>query len=179
MNMLLAFAPFLVFVVVERIVGVTPGLISAAVASILLVGRDLARHKSLKVLELGTLILFAGLALYSRLGSPSWSVIAVRLRVDAGLLIVVLISLAIRQPFTLQYAREQVPQEFWRTPQFVRTNYIITGVWAAAFAAVVAAEAALLYMPGMPRRVGIWATILAILAAYKFTDWYPRHQPQA
>jgi hypothetical protein len=109
---------------------VTTGLISATVISILLFLRDVFAHKNIKVLELGTLILFGGLALYAKLLVPTWSVIAVRLGVDAGLLLIVLASLAIRRPFTLQYAPEQVSMDLWSSPGFIRTNYGITAVWA-------------------------------------------------
>jgi hypothetical protein len=174
MGILLAFAPFIVFVITERLVSVTTGLIAAAVVAALLLLKAALTHKSLKVLELGTLILFGGLAIYAKLANPTWSIIAVRLRVDAGLLLVVLISLAMRRPFTLQYAREQVSPDLWNSPQFIRTNYIITGVWAAAFAIMVIAEAAILYVPTLPPRVGIIATILAIYGAFRFTEAYPK-----
>jgi hypothetical protein len=169
----LAFAPFLIFVVVERTIGVPAGLIAAAIVAAILLARDIFGHKTIKVLDVGTLLLFGGLTIYSRLENPNWSVIAVRLRVDLGLLLIVLVSIAIRKPFTLQYAREQVSPEYWDRPQFVRTNYIITAVWAAAFAVMVAAEAALVYVPAMPNRLGITVTVLAIVAAVKFTSWYP------
>ena len=58
----------------------------------------------------------------------------------------------------------------------MQTNYVITAVWAAAFAVMVAAEAALVYTPGMPQRLGITVTVLAIVAALKFTSWYPDHR---
>lgn len=178
MGILLAFAPFIVFIVVERLVVVTTGLISAAAIAAFLLLRGVLTHKSLKVLELGTLILFGGLAIYAKLANPTWSIIAVRLRVDAGLLLVVLLSLALRKPFTLQYAREQASPEIWSSPQFIRTNYIITAVWATAFAIMVIAEAAILYMPGLPKRVGIIVTVLAIYGAFRFTDSYPKRVRQ-
>ena len=147
-------------------------LVAAACAAIL-VARDVLTHKTIKVLDVGTLILFGTLAIYSHVAHPAWSVIAVRLRVDLGLLLIVLASIALRKPFTLQYAREEVAPEFWNLPDFVRTNYVITAVWAAAFAVMVAAEAALIYASGMPQRLGIIVTVLAIVAAVKFTSWYP------
>jgi hypothetical protein len=73
----------------------------------------------------------------------------------------------------LQYAREQVPAEFWNSPEFIRTNYVITAVWALAFAVMVVAELALLTVPGMPPRIGIAAIVLALIGAVKFTGWYP------
>jgi hypothetical protein len=38
-----------------------------------------------------------------------------------GLLPIVLVSMAVGRPFTLQYAREQVEPEFWDKPELVRT----------------------------------------------------------
>jgi hypothetical protein len=103
----------------------------------------------------------------------TWSIFAVRLRVDAGLLLIVLASIVLRQPFTLQYAREKVAREFWGSSEFVRVNYVLTAAWACAFAVMVAADLAMLYAPALPRWVSIAATVLAIYGAYRFTAWYP------
>jgi hypothetical protein len=174
MNILLAFAPFIVFVVVERIVGVPAGLAAGALASAALLARDLlSRERAAKVLEIGTVILFGTLALYALAFHPAWSVAAVRLRVDAGLLAIVLVSIAIRRPFTLQYAREQAAAELWSHPVFVRTNYVISAAWGAAFAAMVVADIVLVYMPQVPRAAGIAVTVVALMAAVKFTARYP------
>jgi len=174
MGILLAFAPFIVFAVVDRLGGSLAGLIAGAAVSIALLLRDwLAPDKSPKILEIGTTILFAGLALYALAAKPDWSIMTVRLCVDSGLLLIVLISMAIRRPFTLQYAREQVPPEIWREPRFFHTNFIITAVWALAFVAMVIADLILVYAPAVPPRVGIVITVLALVAAVKFTAWYP------
>jgi hypothetical protein len=174
MGILLSFAPFVVFVIFDRLLGSTPGLIAASVTSLALLGRDwLSPGRSPKVLEIGTAILFGGMAAYALLLRPDWSIIGVRLRVDLGLLVIVLVSMAIRQPFTAQYAREQVDRALWDTPRFMRMNYVITAAWAAAFALLVAADLVMLYMPEVPLRVGIWTTVIALVAAMKFTGWYP------
>ncbi|HWL82848.1 MAG TPA: hypothetical protein VNR89_18010 [Roseomonas sp.] len=173
MGILLAFAPFIAFALVDRLVGSTEGLVAGAVVSAGLLLRDLLGGRTAKILEIGTTILFGGLVLYALLGQPTWSVIGVRLAVDAGLLVIVLASIALGRPFTLQYVREQVSPEHWKAPEFVRTNYVITAVWALAFAIMVAAELALLTLPGVPRGVGITAIVLALVGAIKFTGWYP------
>lgn len=174
MNILLAFAPFIVFVIVERIAGVPAGLAAGALASAVLLGRDLlSRERAVKVLEVGTMILFGGLALYALAFHPVWSIAAVRLRVDGGLLAIVLVSIAIRRPFTLQYAREQVASALWSNPVFVRTNYVISAAWGAAFAAMVVADILLAYMPEVPRAAGIAVTVVALMAAVKLTARYP------
>lgn len=174
MGILLAFTPFFVYVVVELFAGVTAGLVAAAVVAAGLLLRDVLSHKGVKVLEAGAFLLFAGLAAYVRFTGVVWSIPAIRLRVDGGLLVVVLVSMAVRRPFTLQYAREKVAPELWNAPAFIRTNYIITAVWAAAFAVMVAADIALIHMPGMPIRRAVIITILALYGAARFTAWYPK-----
>lgn len=62
------------------------------------------------MLEIGTVILFGGLALYALLAGPRGSIIGVRLAVGTGLLLIVLVSIAMGTSFTLRYAREQVPR---------------------------------------------------------------------
>lgn len=177
MGILLAFAPFFVFLVVGRFLGIAAGLVGATITSAgLLVRNAVGRNKTMKVLEVGTVLLFGGLAAYTFIVHAAWSVPALRLCVDAGLLLVVLVSIAVRQPFTLQYAREQVSRELWNTPEFVRANYLITAVWAAAFALMVAADLMMLYVPSLPTFVAIIVTVLAIWGAAHFTSWYPKRE---
>jgi hypothetical protein len=176
MGILLAFAPFIVFAVLDRIGGSTGALAAGAVVSAALILRDLVRGRGMKLLEAGTFLLFAGLALYMGLSGEDWTVIGVRVCVDTGLLLIVLASMAAGRPFTLQYARDQVAPEFWDRPEFIRTNYVITGAWALAFAVMVGAELALLYVPGLPQRAGVLVIILALVGAVKFTGWYPERQ---
>lgn len=175
MNILLAFAPFLAFALVDRALGSLDGLVAGAIVSLVMLGRDtFLSRKSPKVLEVGTFILFCALAVWFCLFRPEWSVVNVRLRVDLGLLLIVLISMLIRQPFTLQYAREGTPRDLWSNSTFIRTNYVITAVWAAAFAVLVFADLLWVLRPDLSPRIGVWATIAALIGAVKFTSWYPK-----
>ncbi|MSP45252.1 MAG: hypothetical protein EXQ83_05120 [Xanthobacteraceae bacterium] len=175
MGMLLAFAPFIAFTLVDRMIGASEGLLAGAAVSAALLARDwISADRSPKILEIGTFVLFAGLALYSFIGRPAWSIVGVRLCVDAGLLVIVLVSLTVGRPFTLQYAKETVAPELWSSPQFARTNMVITAAWAVAFALLVVADIVMLAMPEVPHRFGIILTIAALVGAVKFTDWYPR-----
>ena len=180
MGMLLAFAPFIAFAAFDRLAGSIEGLFAGfAVSAVLLLREWLSPNRSPKLLEIGTAALFGALALYAFLADPAWSIMGVRLVVDAGLLLIVLVSIAVRQPFTMQYAREQVPQALWSSREFIRTNYVITAVWALAFAILVAADLVLLRMPDLPPRFGIIATVVALVGAIKFTGWYPEHRRAA
>ena len=177
MGILLAFAPFIVFAVLDRIVGPAGALAAAAGVSAALIARDLVRSgRSTKILEVGTFVLFSGLGLYAVLSGASWSVIGVRLCVDAGLLGVVLASMAAGRPFTLQYAREVVDAETAKLPGFLRANYIITWAWAGAALLMMVGNGALIYVPGLPLWLGLAIAFAARNSAVYFTKWYPQYR---
>ena len=173
MSILVSLSPFAVFFTLMRLVSPVAGLIGAFAASLLLCLHMRWRGKSVKTLEIGSLILFGLLTAYTLLAAPRWTVATVRLAVDGGLLAIVLVSLVIGRPFTLQYARERVPQQFWATPLFMTTNRAITAVWAVAFAVLVAADAAAEYVPALPLWVDVAVSIAAFVGAVWFTRWYP------
>jgi uncharacterized membrane protein len=173
MSILIGLSPFLAFFVLMRLASPATGLAGALVVSALLCLRMRLRRESVKILEVGSLVLFGLLTAYTLLVAPRWTVATVRLAVDGGLLTIVLISLAIGRPFTLQYARERVPEQFWASPIFMAVNRAITGVWAASFAVLVAADAAAEYRPAIPLWVDVAASVAAFLGALWFTRWYP------
>jgi hypothetical protein len=176
-HLLLAFAPFILFVLIERLAGIPAGLAAGAAASAFLVIRDLLTPgRGIKLLELGTFFLFGLLTLYALAFNPPWSIAAVRLRVDAGLMLIVLASLALRQPFSLQYARQSVDQAHWDSPGFLHVNYVISAAWAAAFAVLVLADLMMVYVPALPHEGGVVVTLVALSAAAWFTSWYPEQR---
>jgi hypothetical protein len=175
MNLLLAFTPFIVFVIVERLVSILVGLAAGAVAACALLIRDLVTPgHSVKLLEAGTLLLFGGLTLLQLLMGEQWSIADVRLRVDAGLLLIVLLTMVLGRPFSLQYARERVAPEYWEQPDFLRVNYVISAAWALAFGVLVVADVVIDVVPGLPRMGGVVAIVAALWAAAWFTGWYPQ-----
>ena len=173
MGLFLGLTPFIAFFLMMRLVSPMAGLVSALGVSALLSAWMYRSGKSIKILEIGSLLLFGALVLYTWIAAPRWTVATVRLAVDAGLLAIVLISLVIGKPFTLQYAREQVAREFWSSPQFLAANRLITAAWAGAFAVLVAADAAAEYLTWIPVGVDAAVSVAAFLAAVGFTIWYP------
>jgi hypothetical protein len=173
MSILLGLAPFIVFFILTRLVSPLAGLAAAFAVSFVLSLHQWWRGEQVKVLEVGSLVLFGLLVLYTLMAAPHWSVATVRLAVDGGLLAIVLVSLAIGTPFTLQYARERVPKEYWSSPLFLTTNQRITGAWAAAFAVMTIADAAAEYVEAIPLWIDVAATIAAFVVAVWFTQWYP------
>jgi hypothetical protein len=179
MSILLGLSPFIVFFVLLRLLSPLAGLAGATLVSAWLCAQVWRRGGSVKILELGSLILFAALALYTLVSAASWTVATVRLAVDGGLLVIVLVSLAINRPFTLQYARERVPEQFWQLPIFLAINRAITAAWALCFAVLTAADAAAEYAPAIPLWLDIAAAVAAFIAAFLFTLWYPAQQRAA
>ena len=88
-------------------------------------------------------------------------------------------SILLRRPFTLEYAREQVDEQFWEQPIFIRTNYVITWAWAAAFG--VQALSGLFGDLVLHTSNNFWTgwiiQIGAIIFAIAFTEFYPDYGP--
>lgn len=173
MNTLLGFAPYIGFYIAMRLVAVEAALWIAVAIAVLVAGWGWVRAGSPKVLEIGSVVVFTAVAGFTAVAHWPWTLIAVRLAVDCGLLLIVLFSLAIDRPFTLQYARERTPPEVWHTPLFLSVNRRITWVWAAAFAALVASHAVVVLVPGTPAWVDTAVTIAALFGAFRFTTRYP------
>lgn len=174
MGILLGFAPFITFALLSHFVPASVSLWAAAAVSAVLVLREKLRRRSMKILEVGTFILFALLGLFRSFTHSAWDIPMVRAAVDGGLLLIILLSLLAGRPFTLQYAREQVPAAVQSSATFVRNNYFVTMAWAVAMAVIVVADRALHLEPGLPVRGGIVAILRALGGAFWFTKWYPK-----
>lgn len=176
MGILFAFAPFIGFALVDRLFGSFYGLAAGTAISLILIGKVVLTGRKPKILETGSVALFGGLAIYVKLAGADLSIIGTRLLVDAGLLLIVVFSLVAGSPFTLQYAKETTPPAVWEQPRFKQINYIISAVWAAAFAVIVLADLALIYIPAIPAHYSMAVIIISLVAAFKFTQWYPDRQ---
>ena len=94
------------------------------------------RGSSPKLLEFSDVVFFGALAIFVAVASDSTHAWLERWSGEVANLALVAIavgSILIRQPFTLAYAKEQAPRELWTNPVFLRTNYVLTWVWAIAF----------------------------------------------
>jgi hypothetical protein len=168
MGILLGFAPFILFSLLTGL-SVSLALWIAFAAAFAIGIRDFLHDKTLRTLDMGCLALFALLALYVGFVQPELSVETVRLIADAGLLVIALISMAMRNPFTLQYAREEAPEETWGSAAFLRSNYILSAVWAVAFAVMAGADALAIYNHSFPLSLDVAAGLGALALAIAFT----------
>jgi intracellular septation protein A len=93
--------------------------------------------------------------------------------ISSGLLALVVLGSLAFVPFTEQYAREQVPRQYWSTPSFKQINRTLTLVWGLAFALC----AVLGIFAQHDRGGSVWLNwiipIVVVVGAFKFTSWYP------
>ena len=163
------------FVVTAGLLAVTNAWISlfaGGAVALALVGVDLWRGREAKMLGAGSVVVFAGLGCYLGLIEHEWSDFSVRLAVDIGMLAIALMSIAIKMPFTLQYAREQVDAETIKEAGFLRVNYTLTWVWVGAMVLMMIADIFMIYFPALPLWAGLAALYAARNAAVYFTKWY-------
>jgi tryptophan-rich sensory protein len=87
-----------------------------------------------------------------------------------------IVSLALRRPFTLQYAREMASDEAMQRPDFLTVNYVITAVWTLAFLLMISANLLLITLPDLPLWSGLAMAFLIRNPAVYFSKWYPDYQ---
>ena len=173
MMIFLILAPYGAFAAQMLFASAAASLFVSAAICVGVIALDVVKGRSIKMLGAGSAILFAALGCYVTLVDTSLSSTAVKLTVDTGVLAISLMSILIRRPFTLQYARQVVDAETAQLPGFQKANYVITWAWTAAFLLMVLANVLLIYLPGLPLWAGIAIAFAARNTAIYFTKWYP------
>ena len=176
MTIFLILAPYGAFTTLMLVTSAVVSLFAAAAVCLMVIAYDILRRRSIKMLGAGSVILFAAIGFYLTLVDSGLSSSAVKLTVDAGVFAISLASLAIRQPFTLQYAREVVDAETAVLPGFLKANYVITWAWTLAFLLMLMANVLMIYVPGLPLWSGLAIAFAARNTAVYFTKWYPKHR---
>ena len=128
------FVPWIVYWV---LVGNAPFLTAVLVGlglAVAINGITLVRHQPLMVLEAGTAVVFAIFVIMALTLSDDFLERWLQPLGNAGLFAIVLVSILIGKPFTLQYARRSTPPELWDEPGFVYVCQLLAWLWAAAMA---------------------------------------------
>jgi hypothetical protein len=141
-----------------------------------------SKRHSIKLLELFDIVFFGALAIVGLAANDAtinWLELWAGELSNIALALFSIVSIAIRIPFTLQYAKEQTPQEYWDSPIFIRVNYMITSVWAGAF--TFNALAGLYGDVVLHSSDNFWTgwilQLFATIFAISFTEWYPDYAP--
>lgn len=149
-------------------------LILALAVAAMMTARQLVR-RSVKILDSVTLAFFVfvtiGIVGFGWMALASYMTLLVNLTLAA----VAWGSLFAGTPFTIQYAREQVPEEFWHTRPFMRVNQYITAVWGLDFL-LSALVSVYRHATGDDSLVSQYAwvifSVIAVVFTVHFPDWY-------
>src|SRR5262249_50313635 len=119
MTIFLVLAPYGVFALLMMVTSATTSLFAAAAICLGVIAYDIAGHRSIKILGVGSVIVFCAVGSYVALVDPALGTVAVKFAVDAGIFLVSLLSIIFRRPFTLQYALEAVDAQTAQHPGFI------------------------------------------------------------
>ena len=172
MNLVVGFAPFILFTLLSRLSADLALWVAFAAAFVVTI-RDFVESPSLRLLDVGSLALFALLALVRGFLDPNLSLAGVRFIAALGLLLMLAIPLAFKKPFSVDYARLDPKEAGWRPELFLRVNYRVSSVWVGALALMALADGAVTFNSNLPLYASIAVSVLALAFAITFTLRYP------
>ena len=129
---------------------------------------------ALKLLDVISILFFAALTVAGFVLEPGqlvWLEDYSQAISSAALALAVLASLLF-VPFTEQYARESVPQEFWSTPRFKKTNRVLTAVWGLVFAGSAVCGLLAQDLDSGKDLLNYIVPILLVVGGFKYTAYY-------
>jgi hypothetical protein len=152
MSYLRTFVPWVVYAVIagESAASKQWGALAALVVAVLGIAHQLTRGQTYDalIIEIGSGVFFAALAAFAYAAPHSGLLDYSTALSSAALGVIAWGSLAIHRPFTLGIAKQSTPREVWDHPLFLRTNVIITLVWATSFTLGAAALAVIIHAGG-------------------------------
>ena len=172
MNLVAGFAPFILFTVLSRL-SVDLALWIAFATAFVVTIRDFVESPSLRLLDAGSFVLFALLALGRGFLDPNLSLALVRFIAEAFLFLLLGASLLLRRPFSVDYARLDPREAGWPPQMFLRVNYLVSAAWTAAFLAMAVADGAVAFDPQLPLYASVAVSVIALALAVTFTLRYP------
>lgn len=172
MNLVVGFAPFILFALLSRL-SADLALWAAFAAAFVVTIRDFVESPSLRLLDVGNLAVFAGLAMLRGFLDPLLSLAAVRFIAESLLFALLVVPLLLRRPFSADYARLDPREAGWPPALFARVNLLVSLVWVLAFAAMAMADGLVTFDPRLPLWASMAVSVLALGAAITFTLRYP------
>jgi hypothetical protein len=175
-KLLLTFAPWLSFLLIAHgtPIRVKVGLV---VAFLLSIAMGIARLHRGVILWVG-LVFFGSATLAVGVFENLWTLRHIGVLANGALAAGSWLTIAVRKPFTLDYAKEHTAPALWDSPVFLKTNDVVTAAWAMTF--TINCGLALLKVSHF-----IFADLTFELVSYAlligaafFTVWYPAHLPK-
>lgn len=173
LKLMVAFAPWLSFLFIahDTVWRVKLGLVVALVLSVVM--GVLRLHRGI-ILWVG-LVFFSAATIAVLAFDDMWTVGHLGILANGALAAGAWLTILIGKPFTLDYAKEHVDPALWTSPFFVRTNMLMTAVWASAFtinSAIAFFKMEHLFLSELAWEIVSYGILVATAV---FTVWYPEH----
>ncbi len=179
--MMISFAPWLVL----KIVSVLPFgapltmLKIALVAAFLVSLYQSSRSKVRGFIFWGTIFFFSFSFVAIVLMTNMWVIERFGMLAQLNMNVMAWGSMLFRRPFTIDYAKQCVPQQFWTSPRFLRKNYIITSVWGVYFLLGLALSEIRVYEPHVSHILLEILDNASMIGAMLFTCHMSKHPKSA
>lgn len=134
-------------------------------------------YKSLKkgfILSLGAAIYLLAVLIVEIFYPNQWLVQNIVIVSNLVLAAIAWISLAVKFPFTLQYAREQQPKEKWHNPTFIFINNFLTAVWGVVFVFNLTINILFIHYQVVNKLITAITTNSSIICGILITLWFPK-----
>ena len=176
--LMLSFAPWLILKIVSDLpFGDPVTMLRIAIVAAVLVSLYQSRKSKIRgFLYWGNLFFFALSLMLVVVFPQMWFITKMGLFAQIMLNFITWGSMLIKKPFTMDYAKQYIPQEYWNNPVFLRKNYIITGVWGCYFLLGLISAEIRLYEPGVSHGLIEIIDNAAMLGAVFFTSFYSKHK---
>lgn len=172
-KMLFGFAPWISFLIIAQhsIFRLKLGIIVAAILCIVMAVTRL--HRGV-IMWVGILFFLYAIVSVVFLNNM-WAVRYMGVLANGSLAVGVWTGIALKRPFTLEYAREHTDPSLWQQPVFLCTNYRLTTIWAMVFTinAFLAWQRSI--QPALPSWAYEFISYSLLVSAMFASTWYPQH----
>jgi len=166
---------FLPWILFSLLIGPTQhelntAIISASVATLLF------SYKGLRdgfILSWGTLFAFTFLLISVVILHHDWIGLHSSIFTNGALVLIVLTSILVGKPFTLQYAKRMVDKKHWESPLFLSNNKILTNVWGLIFLFGTLMNIFKIYHPDINQWIYESLSDGTTIFGVWFTSWFP------
>lgn len=120
------------------------------------------------VLSWGTLFFFSFMFIAVVLFQHEWIAKHAWIFSNGTLALIAWISILLRQPFTIQYAKERVASDKWQHPIFIKINNILSATWGFIFLYAFILNILRVYFPSLMH----WSLELSTYVLTGFGIWF-------
>ncbi|GGG01502.1 hypothetical protein GCM10007304_14370 [Rhodococcoides trifolii] len=133
MQILVSFAPWIVYAILESTVSWTLSLAGALAVTLAVLAYKYRSAQPVDFLSIGGVVFFVVMLAASPLLGQGTVEAYTQTLSHGWIALLMWGSIAARTPFTEVFARGEAPAEMIDTPEFLRFNCIISAMWAASF----------------------------------------------